>query len=564
VLRLFTRFCRREGADAARPGAAVAVPEEAELEEALPTMMRFERRTARTLHGLCLRKAYNQYARSRRPDSSPDFSAESASHSWLWAVIQCAVVTFHGAVLLLPFFFLFEVGTRLQALYLRTTWAFDPWREPISRLSWREWLPHEILFGEPGAGRRASPEVGAVLGCAGLLLTLGWLRSLCAFADTDRTLQLERESRYPGGGSQSKLQRALRSNARKVLSQLAQLLKLAVQTTFVLVILGIAVCIGFVLLLVCQWMLVAAIVKPDTMLPLGTSVVTLWLAVVAVTKQMKGKAAQLRTAVRCSCEARMKRQFLVYERRRRIAAKQQPSLHLAATPAVAAMRAPRSHHLLHAQQGGGGGQRSRASTTIMEGGGGGDPVAARKELERRWEQSLKPAAKAGPSVISEKDVAEVEPRDVFLYFCGKDGVLSKGEFDDIFRSLGWKATAVERDQMFAHCDTRPHDISLDEEEWTEGWESLIDFHVRRGLSTLGLSDTKVALAVLTVALSMGAFMAFILLAVSAFFHGDNFIATVQSIAIAGQGTAITALRSRSKGEDEANIQKESAKAASTQ
>ena len=209
-----------------------------------------------------------------------------------------------------------------------------------------------------------------------------------------------------------------------------------VQVAFSLVILGIALILVFLVFLTVQWLVVATIVKPATVLPYGTGVITLYTSAVATTSAMQAKAKKLRAMLRQATEYQMKRQFLLYTQRKH-----------------------NEQQLLTTR-----GRRS----------------AITKITQAQHTSILSSAEPVASSAITDLQIANVEPTDIFHHFATRQGAadhLDEKEFHDIFRDLGWAATEMEREQMFAHCDVSANDSLLTAEEWDEGWAMLLDLQV---------------------------------------------------------------------------------------
>ena len=77
---------------------------------------------------------------------------------------------------------------------------------------------------------------------------------------------------------------------------------------------------------------------------------------------------------------------------------------------------------------------------------------------------------------------------------------------------------------------------------------------------MGLTDKNVVRAVFAVVVNIVALVVFLVLAASTFTQSSNFIATVQSVVIGGQGGMLVIFRGKSKGEDDEEAAKEVAKA----
>ena len=346
---------------------------------------------------------------------------------------------------------------------------------------------------------------------------MAWLRSLGSFLNSERTLSSANELEgIQRSGSKDAADHA-QEGVQAMMKLVLRLVLATVQVGFLLVISLFLIFMLFMLWLMVEWLIVAAIVKPQEVLPLGMSVVTVYASATTVARQMKSKAKKLKKALRSATEMHMKRQYLVYIRKKEA----QKSL------------APKKRPVV-----------SQASEQFLQN------FDVDEEL------------------LTNEDVQAVDPAEIFAYFADSEedqsesesaSGLSKAEFDSLFENLGWIATAVERDHMFAYCDADPSDLHITASEWMEGWDALLDFQVEKVTKRLGLTDGNVVFVVTLVVVANCSLILFVLMAASAFQQGSNFISVVQSGAIAAQGFSLTALRPRAKGEDQSEIDNEADK-----
>ena len=344
---------------------------------------------------------------------------------------------------------------------------------------------------------------------------MAWLRSLGSFLNSERTLssanELEGIQRSVSKDAADHAQEGVQAMMKLVL----RLVLATVQVGFLLVISLFLIFMLFMLWLMVEWLIVAAIVKPGG-LPLGMSVVTVYASATTVARQMKSKAKKLEKALRSATEMHMKRQYLVYIRKKEA-------------------------------------QKSLA------------PKKKKRPVVSQASEQFLQNFHVDEELLTNEDVQAVDPAEIFAYFADSEedqsesesaSGLSKAEFDSLFENLGWIATAVDRDQMFAYCDADPSDLHITESEWMEGWDALLDFQVEKVTKRLGLTDGNVVFVVTLVVVANCSLILFVLMAASAFQQGSNFISVVQSGAIAAQGFSLTALRPRAKGEDQSEIDNE--------
>jgi len=411
-----------------------------------------------------------------------------------WWIIQSTAVLFYGLITFGVMFGLFEAGTNLQAVHMQSTWAFDANYGPLTRLDWLRWTPYRLIgVDEPGTDVLPAPEVRGLLSLGALFFAAAWLRIFCASVDTNRTV-----------------------SERSVLVQLVmRAIFVGAQFFFFGAVAAILMIVLFFFFLTCEWLVVASVVKPHEVLPIGTGLVAAYASATTVATGMRTTATKLKQKLREATEMHMKRQFLVYER-----------------------HVLEKEHFTESEAGHSG---------FLRGGKGG----------------------AGSVItVSDAQVAAVQPSDIFSFFAdSKSNVpdddvakLDREEFNRIFFTLGWAATKLERDQMFAHCDSHLEDQLLTEEEWASGWDALLSVQVDKAAARLGLMDRNVASAVAVAVGNIVALIVFVVLAASSFTRSSNFVATVQSVVIAGQGVATTLFRQKSKGEDDEEVAKEVARA----
>ena len=115
-----------------------------------------------------------------------------------------------------------------------------------------------------------------------------------------------------------------------------------------------------------------------------------------------------------------------------------------------------------------------------------------------------------------------------------DGKLSRAEFDRLFDRLGINMSPTKRDMLFAYCagDDINGAEAITREEFCSGWDYLVQelrMSVLRG--DLGLSDLQVALYVASLALTLLLLFSFLLTSVSAFYPRGGLGALIQSALI---------------------------------
>ena len=402
---------------------------------------------------------------------------------------------------------------------MSSTWAFDAHFAPLTRLDWLSWTPIGALIEEQSvwindvraSSEDAVPEVALLLGIGVAFFTAAWLRMCCASLDSDRTKGTFEDNEKEGRLEDAAEAAVEFANAKLLL--VLKLVQLLVQFFFFGALAAIIVVGLFFFILGCEWLIVASVIKPASVMAYGAGLVTTWASARAVARGIQEKATKLKQKLRDATEKQMKRQFLLFDRREELEKERR-------------------------QNGDEGGHSS-----FLHGKDGGEQFT-----------------------ITDAEVSEVEPSDIFARFAAErvedtsQPTLSRPEFNRIFNALGWAATKLERDQMFAHCDRHPNDQLLTESEWVDGWDALLTFQVEKTAERLGLTDKNVARAVFVVVVNIVALVVFLVFAASAFTQSSNFIATVQSVVIGGQGGMLVIFRGKSKGEEDEEAAKEVAKA----
>ena len=94
---------------------------------------------------------------------------------------------------------------------------------------------------------------------------------------------------------------------------------------------------------------------------------------------------------------------------------------------------------------------------------------------------------------------------------------------------------------------------IDEKEFADGWEKMVQIFLENSASGLGLSRLQIALAVGWAVLCLVLLVAFILITLSAWRNEGGFEVVVQSLLVSGTGKAVAAMRRRSKAEDKDSV-----------
>ena len=179
---------------------------------------------------------------------------------------------------------------------------------------------------------------------------------------------------------------------------------------------------------------------------------------------------------------------------------------------------------------------------------------------------------------------QVTPVDVFMAL-NQDGddVMSMEEFQRLFELLELDLKEEQKEQLFAydgtrlgrgasHARTAPQQLTspahpsryhrycdidcsgkIDEKEFADGWEKMVQIFLENSASGLGLSRLQIALAVGWAVLCLVLLVAFILITLSAWRNEGGFEVVVQSLLVSGTGKAVAAMRRRSKAEDKDSV-----------
>ena len=162
-----------------------------------------------------------------------------------------------------------------------------------------------------------------------------------------------------------------------------------------------------------------------------------------------------------------------------------------------------------------------------------------------------------------------------------DDVMSMEEFQRLFELLELDLKEEQKEQLFAYDGTRlgrgasrartaPSQLTsrscryhrycdidcsgkIDEKEFADGWEKMVQIFLENSASGLGLSRLQIALAVGWAVLCLVLLVAFILITLSAWRNEGGFEVVVQSLLVSGTGKAVAAMRRRSKAEDKDSV-----------
>jgi hypothetical protein len=176
-------------------------------------------------------------------------------------------------------------------------------------------------------------------------------------------------------------------------------------------------------------------------------------------------------------------------------------------------------------------------------------------LASQWEDADVEAGGAAAAAAAQEEAKEKEvtPVDVFMAL-NQDGddVMSMEEFQRLFELLELDLKEEQKEQLFAYCDI---DCSgkIDEKEFADGWEKMVQIFLENSASGLGLSRLQIALAVGWAVLCLVLLVAFILITLSAWRNEGGFEVVVQSLLVSGTGKAVAAMRRRSKAEDKDSV-----------
>ena len=167
-------------------------------------------------------------------------------------------------------------------------------------------------------------------------------------------------------------------------------------------------------------------------------------------------------------------------------------------------------------------------------------LASNAEEEELEERIIEP-----PEPIEGK----VTPLDLFMALnTNGTNEMGKAEFMRVFELLDLNITEDQKDQLFAFCDISM-DGKISEQEFSEGWELMVEVFLENSADSLGLSMAQIVFVVASLLTMLILLISFVLITLSAWQNEGNFQAVVQSSLVAGCGKATAALRARSKAED---------------
>ena len=130
---------------------------------------------------------------------------------------------------------------------------------------------------------------------------------------------------------------------------------------------------------------------------------------------------------------------------------------------------------------------------------------------------------------------------------GDDHKLSKHEFKRLFEVLDLSIPPAKQDRLFAAIDTNADD-TVAEEEFTKGWDDLVEAIIDEAMENAGMSDERLAMLIVMVLLMLSLVFAFIFLSLSGWHTEQSFVASVRTILVAISGRAATSMRMRLKAE----------------
>lgn len=138
----------------------------------------------------------------------------------------------------------------------------------------------------------------------------------------------------------------------------------------------------------------------------------------------------------------------------------------------------------------------------------------------------------------------VKPEDIFdLLNKNNDASLNLDEFRMLFRKLDLGLSQSQQDRMFAYCDLNvTHTVSR--EEFSQGWDYIMEEMVNGSLEDLGLGSTQILLIITLIVFTLVLWFVFLFLLISVWNNESSFAATIQSLMIVGSGAVSTQFKTK--------------------